>query len=277
MSRLVLLKTEKDRIIAVTFDLWETLLYEKDGANLQRTAARCRNVAAVLNRFGVRSNSEQVDLAIRTATSTLVAMWDKNKDVAHRDQLKLIIQAIPPAAAKSSESLLDQLSAALISPVFEVRPYLNPEAQSVLQKLKEREKSIALICNTGLTPGTGLRELLAEFHVAEYFDLMIFSEEIGIRKPDREIFSLAARGLKVKACEAVHVGDNLKSDVWGAKNAGFKSAYLSSEEGHDKTAEADPNSLLSLSRKLGGPVTGKVHPDRTLHSLSALVKLVDEL
>jgi hypothetical protein len=31
--RVVLLKTEKDRIRAVTFDLWETLLYEKDGAN----------------------------------------------------------------------------------------------------------------------------------------------------------------------------------------------------------------------------------------------------
>ena len=271
------MKTEKDRIRAVTFDLWETLLYEKDGANLQRTAVRCRNIAAVLNSFGVRSSSEQVDLAIGTATSALVAMWDKNKDIAHRDQLKLIIQAIPSAAAKFKENWLGQLSAAFVSPVFEVRPYLNPEAQSVLKKLKEREKSIALICNTGLTPGTGLRELLAGFHVAEYFDLMIFSEEVGIRKPDREIYGLAARGLKVKACEVVHVGDNLKSDVWGAKNAGFKAAYLSSEEGHDKIAEADPNSLLSLSRKLGGPVAGKIRPDRTLRSLSALVKLVDEL
>ena len=98
MFRVVLLKTEKDRIRAVTFDLWETLLYEKDGANLQRTAVRCRNIAAVLNSFGVRSDSEQVDWAIGTATSALVAMWDKNKDIAHRDQLKLIIQAIPSAA-----------------------------------------------------------------------------------------------------------------------------------------------------------------------------------
>ena len=271
------MKAEKKRIRAVTFDLWETLLFERDGANLQRTAARCRNLAAVLNGFGVQSSPEQVDLAIKTAISTLISAWDKNKDVSHADQLKLIIQAIPRAAAKFKEGWLGQLSTAFVSPVFEVRPYLNSDARKVLQELKTRGKLTALICNTGLTPGSGLRVLLAEFHVAECFDLMIFSEEVGIRKPDPEIFNLASRGLKVEPCEAVHVGDNLKSDVWGAKNAGFKAIHLSSEEGHDKMAEADPNSLFSLSRKLGRPISGRICSDRTVGSLAMITELIDEL
>ncbi len=117
--------------------------------------------------------------------------------------------------------------------------------------------------------------MLAELQIAEYFDLMIFSEELGIRKPDRRIFNMATRGLKVKQCEAVHVGDNLKTDVWGAKNAGLKAIHLYSEVGHDKTAEADPNSLLSLSRKLGGPVTSQITPDSTISSLAMLTETVE--
>ena len=277
MHGAVSLKAGERRIRAVTFDLWETLLFEKDGANSLRTAVRCRNISAVLNGFGVQSSPEQVDLAMKKAISKLVGEWDKNKDVSHLDQLRLIIQAMPRAAGKFKEDWLGQLSTAFVSPVFDVRPYLNPDAPKVLRELKERGKLIALICNTGLTPGSGLRKLLGEFHAAEYFDLMIFSEEVGIRKPDRGIFQLAACGLKTKSCEAVHVGDNLKSDVWGAQNAGFMAVHLHSEEGHDKLAEADPHSLLSLSRKLGGPVSGQIRPDRTIRSLAMLTKLVDKL
>jgi FMN phosphatase YigB (HAD superfamily) len=271
------LKAEGKQIRAVTFDLWETLLFERDGANSLRTAVRCRNIAAVLNGFGVQSSSERVDLAIKTAISTLITAWDKSKDISHADQLRLIIQAMPRAAARFKDYWPAQLSTAFVSPIFEVRPYLNPDAQKVLHELKKRGKLTAVICNTGLTPGSALRKLLAEFQIAEYFDLMIFSEELGIRKPDREIFNMATRGLKVKQCEAVHVGDNLKSDVWGAKNAGLKAIHLSSEVGRDKTAEADPNSLLSLSRELGGPVIGNITPDSTINSLAMLAGTIKEL
>lgn len=277
VHRAVFLKAEEKQIRAVTFDLWETLLFERDCANLLRTAVRCRNVAAVLNGFGVQSSPEHVDLAIKTAISTLITAWDKSKDISHADQLRLIIQAMPGAAARFKDDWLAQLSTAFVSPIFEVRPYLNPDAQKVIHELRKRGKLTAVICNTGLTPGSALRKLLAEFQIAEYFDLMLFSEELGIRKPDREIFNMATRGLKVKQCEVVHVGDNLKSDVWGAKNAGLKAIHLSSEAGHDKTAEADPNSLLSLSRKLGGPVTGQITPDSTISSLAMLTETIEEL
>lgn len=93
-----------------------------------------------------------------------------------------------------------------------------------------------------------MRKFLANESVTEYFDLMIFSEEIGIRKPDRRIFHLAARRLGVQPSEIVHVGDNLKTDVWGAKTAGLKAIYFSSQEGRDRIAESDPNSLVSLAK-----------------------------
>ncbi len=75
------MKGEGNQIRAVTFDLWETLLFERDGANSLRTAVRCRNIATALNGFGVQSSLEQVDLAMKTAISTLITAWNKNKDI----------------------------------------------------------------------------------------------------------------------------------------------------------------------------------------------------
>jgi len=122
-----------------------------------------------------------------------------------------------------------------------------------------------------------LRKFLEMEGVAEYFDLMLFSDEVGIRKPDPRIFSLITKKMKVKPWETAHVGDNLRIDVWGAKNAVFKAIYFSSDAGRDKIAEADPTSLVSLSRRLGNLSKDQVVPDKTITSLITLMEVVKEL
>ncbi len=272
------MKTTKEKHIkAVTFDLWETLLFERNGADSLRNAYRCRNIATVLNSLGARSTSDQVSFALKSTIATLIKTWDTCKDVRHVELLRLIIQAMPWAAAKFKDNWLTNLSTAIVSPIFEIRPYLNPDTQKTLLELKKRGKSTALICNTGLTPGSALRKLLAELKTAQYFDMMVFSEEFGIRKPDRAIFNVTTERLKVKQYEVVHVGDNLISDVWGAKNAGLKAIHFSSEAGRDKIARADPQSLVSLSRNLGGSAIGQIVPDSILSTLAMLSDTIEDL
>jgi putative hydrolase of the HAD superfamily len=106
---------------------------------------------------------------------------------------------------------------------------------------------------------------------------MIFSEEVGIRKPDPKIFQLVARRLNVQPAEIVHVGDNLRMDVWGAKNAGLKAIHFSTQEGRDRIAESDPNSLVSLSRKLGNLEGTKIVPDNEIGSLAILMEAIEKL
>gem|GEM_PF-6795336 len=66
-------------IKAVTFDLWETLLLEEDGASAERTSARCRKLAQTLNGFGARVSIEQVGDALNNTVSSLLEKWNKNK------------------------------------------------------------------------------------------------------------------------------------------------------------------------------------------------------
>ncbi|MEM3597198.1 MAG: HAD family hydrolase [Candidatus Bathyarchaeia archaeon] len=267
----------KSRIKAVTFDLWETLLFERDGYDARRSSARCRNLVNALKGLGVEVSVENMDFALKKTISSLLKIWDTNRDIAHSEQIQLLMKHLFKNSVSVKEEWLDSLSSAYVSALFEVPPYLNPDALEVLRWLKSQNKYVGIICNTGLTPGFGLRRFLEKEGVAKYFDVMIFSEEVGVRKPDPRIFHLVSEKLKVKPYEVVHVGDNLRSDVWGAKNACFKAVYFLCETGRDRVAESDPTSLVSLSRKLGGLRKDEIAPDATISSLTMLKKVVEKL
>jgi len=172
---------------------------------------------------------------------------------------------------------VEELSSAYVSPFFEVPPYLNPDAVNVLEDLVEAGKRIGLICNTGLTPGFALREFLDSEGVLEFFDFLAFSDEIGFRKPDSRIFHLVARKLKVDPRSVVHVGDNSRVDVLGAKSAGFKAICFACDEGRDKIAEADPTSLVAQSKNLGTLEREDILPDKTITHFDMLIRTIKEM
>jgi putative hydrolase of the HAD superfamily len=276
-AEVIMLTKGENPIKAVTFDLWETLLFEKDGASLRRSARRCENLAKALGRFGLKVSVRQVKLAVQETVSSLLPLWDGNKDVTTLDQLRIVVKSASKGKAALKDEWVEELTSAYVSAVFQVRPYLNPDAKEVLLWLKNRGSRVGLICNTGITPGTALRQLLAEGGVAGYFDVMIFSNEVGIRKPDPEIFHLAAQELGVESSRAVHVGDNLRVDIWGAKNAGFRAIHFACEEGKDRIAEADPNSLVARSRKMGILRKEQVTADKTITSFNMITEAIEQL
>jgi putative hydrolase of the HAD superfamily len=274
---LVGLNRQKLEVKAVTFDLWETLLFEEDGSDLERRAIRCNRLTQLLNRFGLVVSVEEVEAALRKTGSALMKIWDKNRDVPHLDVIRIFFKYVSRGRLSLRSEWLNELSEAYVSPLFEVPPYLNPDSGEVLEWLVKEKKQVGIICNTGMTPGAELRRFLSQAGVAKYFGVMVFSNEVGVRKPDRRIFNLTARALKAKRREIVHVGDNLKTDVWGAKRAGFWAVHLSGTEGRDKIAESDPESLVSLSRNLGSLPIEQVQPDKTIPFLSMLKQTIEEL
>ena len=271
------LNTQESEVKAVTFDLWETLLFEEDGSDLQRRAIRCNRLTRLLSRFGLGVSVEEVRTALKETISTVMKIWDKNKDVSHLEMIRIFFKYASGRRLSLKSEWLDELSKAYVSPLFEVPPHLNPDAGEVLEWLMNEKKQVGIICNTGMTPGVELRRFLSQAGVAKYFRVMVFSNEVGVRKPDRRIFSLTAKALKARPREIVHVGDNLKTDVWGAKNASFKAIHLSGSAGRDKIAESDLESLAYLSRNLGCATIEHIKPDKTISSLSMLKDAIREL
>ena len=72
-----------------------------------------------------------------------------------------------------------------------------------------------------------LRPLLVSLGLAERFETIIISCEVGCVKPVRQIFEVASRQLGVEPAAILHVGDSLTADVEGARGAGFRAVLLS--------------------------------------------------
>lgn len=263
-------------IKAVTFDIWETLLLENDGDNQKRNITRCMNLAEILREFGVTVTIEQLLSLLRNMSSWLKSTWETNRDLKHIDQLRYIVNIASAGSVELKIEWIDKISSAYVSPLFEIPPYINPDTRKVLQCLRKNRMQLGIICNTGRTPGFAIRQFLNEEGIANDFNFMLFSDEVGIRKPDLRIFNMATNKANVKPYETIHVGDNLKSDIWGAKNAGYKTVYLSSEIGRDMTAESDPASLVSFSRRLGNLKKKEIIPDWTITSLGEIVKIMED-
>jgi HAD superfamily hydrolase (TIGR01549 family) len=62
--------------------------------------------------------------------------------------------------------------------------------------------------------------------LAPLVDILVASEEVGVLKPDPEIFRIALKRADVAADEAVMVGDAWVNDVEGARNAGIRAVWF---------------------------------------------------
>ena len=64
-----------------------------------------------------------------------------------------------------------------------------------------------------------------KFSFLDAFDQIVFSAEVGMRKPDKAIFDLILDRLKVPAEQAVFVDDFI-ANIDGAQNAGLKCIHF---------------------------------------------------
>lgn len=79
-------------------------------------------------------------------------------------------------------------------------------------------------CKTGMISNVGagfLERMFLERPASDYFDTIILSSEVGLVKPDRRIYELAANNLGVSTEECIFV-DDLETNVTGAKAAGMQ-------------------------------------------------------
>ena len=266
------------KIKAVTLDLWQTLLLDRDGASERRNLIRCQNLAKALGQIGMEASPLKISSVLRETSSWLASVWSSDREVTHHDQIRFVVERASGVAAEMSEERLELLSSAYVSPIFEHPPYLDPSADRLLQWLREGGKGVGLISNVGMTPGFALRRVLQMQGIVHYFDVLVFSDEVGIRKPDRSIFHLTAEKLGAVPGEIVHIGDDLRSDALGGKKAGFRTVLLSTDVGRDMIAERDPTSLVSITREFGSGLSiDEVAPDKTVASLDMVIEAIRQL
>ncbi|XP_076907611.1 putative hydrolase C7D4.05 [Bidens hawaiensis] len=92
----------------------------------------------------------------------------------------------------------------------------DPNAEKVFKALKKAGIKLAIVSNFD----TRLRPLLRALKCDHWFDALAVSAEVSAEKPNPMIFLKACELLGVEAEDAVHVGDDRRNDIWGARDAG---------------------------------------------------------
>lgn len=94
---------------------------------------------------------------------------------------------------------------------------LDPEAPSVLAALRQH-RQLALISNFDHPPHA--HAVLADLNLLPFFETVVISGDVGIKKPDPRIFAFALNQTGLRPEEVVYVGDSVE-DVQGARAAGL--------------------------------------------------------
>jgi HAD superfamily hydrolase (TIGR01509 family) len=94
-------------------------------------------------------------------------------------------------------------------------------APALLESLRARGLKTGVVANSWPDPPRVLRADAERFGLAPLLDVQVWSEEVGARKPNPEIFLSALRVLRVDPEAAMFVGDRLDADVAGAAEVGM--------------------------------------------------------
>lgn len=90
-----------------------------------------------------------------------------------------------------------------------------------LRQLRDRGFKIGLISNADRIDS----KYWKKSPLAVYFDLTIFSCDVGILKPEIEIYKMAMDMLEIKPEESIFIGDGGSDELYGAKKAGMKTVF----------------------------------------------------
>lgn len=212
-------------IRAVTFDLWDTLLVDDSDEPLRaarglppKAQAREQSFVDEVLRHHPELGEARAREALRQANAAFDRMWKQEHQTPSvrarlGDALALLGLRATPGLDGVVE-LWEQLE-------VQVPPRLAPGAAEVIAALKGRY-SLGVISDAIVTPGRGLRQILAHHGLLAAFTSFVFSDEAGASKPSPQVFARAAAELGLPPHQIAHVGDRAANDVDGPRAAGFR-------------------------------------------------------
>ncbi|KAG8808215.1 hypothetical protein FRC19_006056 [Serendipita sp. 401] len=110
-----------------------------------------------------------------------------------------------------------------------------------IEALSQRGIQTGLVSNTDKR----MRLVLEDLGVLSMLSPALFSSEEGVEKPSSEIWHRALQRAEVQAPDALHVGDELDADFYGAREAGLHSLLLQRPESEPSDNEMATNYTIT--------------------------------
>jgi HAD superfamily hydrolase (TIGR01549 family) len=220
------------QVKAITFDLDGTLAYGRlDSESFQK------ELVLYLRKIGYSGGTGKIAKARQAMLEKMRSHQARNVelrfDLLYSYLLFDLGLKITPERLEHIEGLYNRF--------YEIE--VVPGVKEMLETLSKKY-TLAVVANAITTVS---RLALEKHDLAKYFKYIVLSRDLGVRKPDQEIFIYALRSMWVKGNETLHVGDSLQEDVQGAKNAGIKTVWI---KGNQEQTNTQPDYTITKITEL---------------------------
>lgn len=126
-------------------------------------------------------------------------------------------------------------------------------AKELLQQLRERGRGVYLLSNA---QRIFTEQELRYLRIDDCFDGILISSDCGVKKPDESFFRILLEKYRIEPENALMVGNDLDSDIAGAKRIGMDTFYIHSAISPKSSRPSDADytmlkmDLRSLCRQL---------------------------
>ncbi len=151
------------------------------------------------------------------------------------DRLELAVNEAMSHSTDGSEHFADVLAAHGITDsalVEEMRARYIEDRYRGLELYAEALEVIAAVSEIAAVgmitngPSSIQRPKIELLELAAHFPVIVVSEEVGVWKPDPEIFRIALNQCNCRAEDAIYVGDSIEHDIPGAHAAGMRAVWI---------------------------------------------------
>lgn len=214
---------------AVLFDLFDTLVWF-DRNRLPEVRVDGKIIRSTAGRLHEALRPFAAGVTLSTFVDALLWSWheaerirgETHREVAAPERLGYLLGRLGlDTGTLASEALpcllathMRELSKAVVFPAHHA---------ALLGRLRQGYR-LAVVSNFDYSPTA--RGILEREGIAELFETVVISDEVGWRKPRAVIFETALRRLGVDASEALFVGDRPEIDVVGAQGVGMAAAWI---------------------------------------------------
>jgi HAD superfamily hydrolase (TIGR01662 family) len=226
---------------AILFDYGHTLV------DFQRTEEALRDayeqIRARIEAVAYMEVPELLDLIERVAggVDNLVAESYRERRLEELDIVAVFREALAGVGFDLPDDVMDHI-VALDHSAYSRSITVEPETVDTLRDLRARGYRTGLVSNVTLRPHL-MQEDLDRLGIASQMDGMVFSSEIGVRKPDPRIFHEALQRIVARPEETVFVGDRLYDDVSGAQSVGMRAVHTVQFRNEDEP-EVQPDARI---------------------------------
>jgi HAD superfamily hydrolase (TIGR01549 family) len=220
---------------AVTFDYWNTLVWEEPGG-LQE--GRVAAWMGIFEEAGLEIAQARLDEAHERAFGLASASWVAGRQYTAEHAGAEVVRVL---GLEVPEAVLQRVVDAFSDAGRQTTLHVTVGLEEALQRLRSAGMRLGIVCDVGLTPSPVLLDHLVERDLMQYFDAWVFSDTIGTYKPARAPFEevLASLG-GIDPARVAHTGDRRRTDVAGARAMGMVSVrYTAVFDDESDLPEAD--------------------------------------